>query len=278
MKKQLLSIGLSLAVLGGSAVTVMPANATTTPTVKTVTQQTPKQKAQAQIQKLEKENKSFEEQLRFIDLQKADNTKKLFTDNDFKSTRSYNSMKSAQREKTLIKCEVDATNKMISTLYTSAKKKEISKSSADQYAKALKFTIKDSKTKTDRATKIEQKESVIAMKYEKLGISWKIQRPIYEKFDLRKLDTKERCLKSQYKVYTRMGNGNTKDGRKVQVIGSKLSKQVYNSAIQKKLSTEVNNLLVAQRAHNKIVNEKMSAVNTKIRNNNLQIAKLKLVK
>lgn len=281
MKKQLLSIGLSLAVLGGSAVTALPANASTSPTTKTVTQYTAKQKAQAEIVKLEKENKVLKERQKFLDLEIADNGKTAFTDNDLRAIMAHSKMKSAERFITSNKCELDATNKMISSINTAVKKKELSKKSADRHIYVLKFKTSDSKTKIDRSMKIYKSESVIAKKYEKLGVSWKIQRPIYDKFDYMNHKSKKDCLSTQYRVFTSIGNSSNmsaKDYKTMKAISDSYAKNVSGSVVQKKLSNEQKKLIESQRSHNKLVYKKMNDLSKKIASNNAEIAKLKLVK
>lgn len=281
MKKKLLSIGLSLAVLGGSAVTAMPANAAlTTPSEKVSSQSTSKQQAQTQIKELEKVNASSKEMLKTLDLQIANGTKVYSTTNDRLAISHYMNAYTAKRRMTSEQCTLDAMAKVTRELNNGVAKKQVSKNHANKIINGFTNQVKDSKKKVNRYANTIVSETNISKKYEKLGTTWKIQKPIYEKFDSQKISDKKWCFTSQNIIYKHIDikASNDKDSKAVKVIASKLSNQVSGHTVQKRLSDELKKITHSKHSHNEVINMVKKMVLDSINKNNQKIAKLKLVK
>lgn len=279
MKKKLLSIGLSLAVLGGSAVTAMPANAatSTSKTTNTVT----KQKAQKEITQLQTANKKLEEQLKFLELNRADTRSNISNKNDKIAVDTYFKYRSEKRTADYEKCKVDAIKQITKKVNAQVSKGKISKSYANGIAENYKSELSRAQKNADKATAQYKSDLVISKHFEALGKTWKIERPVHEKFDERKISDKKNCLNNESNTYRRLTStnlkGSAKDKSAVKAIADDYKKNQYRTT-QYNIQKESYDLHYAMRSHNFIINNQENTVKAKISANKKKIAQLQSVK
>lgn len=275
MKKQLLSIGLSLAVLGGSAVTAIPAVASTTNN--TVT----KQQAQKQITQLQASNKKLEERLKLLVLYRADTMYNVTDKNDKIAVNAYFKYSSAKRSADYATCEVNAIKQVTKKINDQVSKGNISKSYAKQIAEKQKSSLSRAQNNVIRHTGEYKSHFIIAKYHEGLGKTWKIERPFHEHFDKRKITNKENCLQLESRTYGKLKNeslkGSSKDKSSVKSIVDNYRKGQYIST-KNKIQNEKTALFHQTHAQNAFVKANERIVKDQISLNDKKIEQLKRVK
>lgn len=259
--------------------TAMPANAatSTSKTTNTVT----KQKAQKEITQLQTANKKLEEQLKFLELNRADTRSNISNKNDKIAVDTYFKYRSKKRTADYEKCKVNAIKQITKKVNAQVSKGKISKSYANKIAENYKSELSRAQKNADKATAQYKSDLVISKHFEALGKTWKIERPVHEKFDERKISDKKNCLNNESNTYRRLTStnlkGSAKDKSAVKVIADDYKKNQYRTT-QYNIQKESYDLHYAMRSHNFIINNQENTVKVKISANKKKIAQLQSVK